>query len=87
MTDDSGPALARTRNFTALIERGATLHARAPWVVPLVSFLAGWVGFVLVRRGEAAARWVALFALLGWPWLLVEPFVRRFLESLWDDAA
>ena len=81
MTDDSGPALARTRNFTALIERGATLHARAPWVVPLVSFLAGWVGFVLVRRGEAAARWVALFALLGWPWLLVEPFVRRFLEQ------
>src|SRR5262249_4108768 len=25
-------------------------------------------------------RWIALMALIGWPWLLVEPFVRRFLE-------
>jgi hypothetical protein len=67
-------------DLQTLIERGSKLHARAPWVVPLVSFLAGWIGFVLVRRGEGAARWIALIALLGWPWLLVEPFVRRFLE-------
>ncbi|HET8698510.1 MAG TPA: DUF5924 family protein [Gammaproteobacteria bacterium] len=79
MTDHARRALAN-RKLTKLIERGMAVHARAPWIVPLVSFLAGWLGFVLVRRGEATARWVALFALLGWPWLLVEPFVRRFLE-------
>jgi hypothetical protein len=79
MTDHSRRANAGHK-LTKLIERGMRLHARAPWIVPLVSFLAGWLGFVLVRRGEATARWVALFALLGWPWLLVEPFVRRFLE-------
>jgi len=71
---------ARRIGLQKLIERAAKLHARAPWVVPLVSFLFGWLGFALVRRGEGAARWIALFALLGWPWLLVEPFVRRFLE-------
>lgn len=81
MTDDqSRPAAARPLNLQSLIERGAKLHARVPWLVPLVSFLAGWAGFMMVRRGEAAARWIALIALLGWPWLLVEPFVRRFLE-------
>lgn len=67
-------------NLRTLLARGRALHARAPWVVPLVSFLAGWIGFALVKRGEGAARWIALIALLGWPWLLVEPFVRRFLE-------
>ena len=80
MSDDAGRPAPRRRGLQALIARGAKLHARAPWVVPLVSFLAGWVGFALVKRGEGAARWIALIALLGWPWMLAEPFVRRFLE-------
>jgi len=40
-------------------------------------------GLGRLRVGEAregAARWIALIALLGWPWMLAEPFVRRFLE-------
>jgi len=45
-----------------------------------VSFIAGWIGFAMVRRGEAFARAIALMALLGWFWLLVEPWVRRRLE-------
>lgn len=81
MNDDPSRARAARRiGLQKLIERAAKLHARAPWVVPLVSFLAGWLGFALVKRGEGAARWIALMALLGWPWMLVEPFVRRFLE-------
>jgi hypothetical protein len=51
-----------------------------PWLLPLSSFIAGWIGFVMVRRGADWARLVAMLALLGWPWLLVEPVVRRLLE-------
>jgi hypothetical protein len=49
-------------------------------VVPAISFAAGWVGYLLVQRGENLARTMALLALLGWFWLLVEPWVRQRLE-------
>ena len=53
---------------------------RVPWLLPLLSFAAGWIGFVMVQRGESLARLIALLALLGWLWLLIEPLVRRGLE-------
>jgi Family of unknown function (DUF5924)/Protein of unknown function (DUF2914) len=62
------------------IRRLISLHRHYPWLVPLVSFVAGWIGFVLVRRGEAFARGVALLSLLGWFWLLIEPWIRRRIE-------
>ena len=34
----------------------------------------------MVKRGQDFARYIALIALIGWLWLLVEPFVRRYLE-------
>jgi hypothetical protein len=64
----------------SLVRRIIGLGARFPWVLPLASFAAGWLGFVLVQRGEALARMIALLALGGWLWLLVEPWVRRSLE-------
>jgi hypothetical protein len=64
-----------------LIERLAALASRAPWLLPTASFVAGWIGFVMVQRGEGLARLMALLALLGWPWLLAEPYLRRTLES------
>jgi hypothetical protein len=66
--------------LSSLVERAAALERRWPWVLPTVSFAGGWVGFVLVRRGENVARIVALLALLGWFWLLLEPWVRKQLE-------
>jgi len=54
---------------------------RVPWLLPLLSFVAGWIGFVMVQRGESVARLIALLALLGWLWLLIEPWVRRRLEG------
>lgn len=57
----------------------ATLR-RFPWLLPSISFVAGWIGFVMVKRGEDVARLIALIALLGWLWLLIEPLVRRYLE-------
>jgi hypothetical protein len=50
-------------------------------LLPALSFAAGWLGFVLVQRGQELARIVALLALLGWFWLLLEPWVRRRLEQ------
>ncbi len=64
----------------ALLRRLFIIANRCPWLLPAASFAAGWLGFLLVRRGEELARIVALLALLGWFWLLIEPWVRRRLE-------
>jgi hypothetical protein len=49
-------------------------------VLPVVSFASGWLGFVMVQRGEGLARIIAVLALLGWLWLLIEPWIRRRIE-------
>lgn len=64
----------------ALLQRLFLIANRWPWLLPVASFAAGWLGFLLVRRGQELARIVALLALLGWVWLLLEPWVRRRLE-------
>jgi len=63
-----------------LLRRLFAFANRWPWLLPGISFAAGWVGFLLVRRGEEVARIIALLALCGWFWLLIEPWVRRRLE-------
>lgn len=60
--------------------RALRFRQRVRWLLPAASFAAGWLGFVLVQRGEELARLIALLALIGWPWLLIEPVVRRQLE-------
>lgn len=64
----------------SLLRRLFGVAQRFPWLLPALSFAAGWLGFLLVRRGQELARIIALLALLGWLWLLVEPWVRRRLE-------
>jgi uncharacterized protein DUF5924/DUF2914 family protein len=63
------------------LRRLSKWHDKVPWLLPATSFVAGWIGFVMVRRGADWARLVAILALLGWPWLLIEPLVRRLLEQ------
>ena len=70
----------RVATVMSLLRRLFDIANRRPWLLPAISFAAGWVGFLLVRRGEELARIVALLALCGWFWLLVEPWVRRRLE-------
>lgn len=53
---------------------------RVPWLIPTISFVTGVIGFILVKRGVELARVVAVAALAGWLWLLVEPLVRHYLE-------
>ncbi|MFT3929759.1 MAG: DUF5924 family protein [Spongiibacteraceae bacterium] len=55
---------------------------RMPWLLPLLSFGWGWLSFAMVRRGEEFAHLMALLAFIGWPWLLVEPFIRKYLEKI-----
>jgi hypothetical protein len=69
------------KSWLERLRRLSKWHERMPWLVPLSSFIAGWIGFVMVRRGADWARLVAMLALLGWPWLLIEPVVRRLLEQ------
>jgi hypothetical protein len=64
----------------SLLRRVIRFLHRAPWLLPALSFAAGWLGFLLVHRGQELARIMALLALLGWFWLLIEPWVRRRLE-------
>jgi hypothetical protein len=54
---------------------------RVPWLIPTISFATGVIGFVMVKRGAELARVIAVIALVGWVWLLIEPLVRRFLEQ------
>jgi hypothetical protein len=62
------------------LTRMAHALERVPWLIPTISFVSGVVGFVMVKRGADLARVIAVVALAGWVWLLVEPLVRRFLE-------
>lgn len=76
-TIPAGPRASRWRRALAGAQK---LLQRAPWLLPLASFSAGWIGFALVQRGADLARLIALIALIGWPWLLLEPLLRRGLE-------
>ncbi len=69
-SQESAPPLARIARFLD----------RVPWLIPLISFVSGIIGFAMVKRGADLARIIAMTALAGWLWLLIEPLVRRSLE-------
>ncbi len=64
-----------------LLARAASFIERVPWLIPTISFVSGLIGFAMVKRGADLARVVAMIALAGWLWLLIEPIVRRYLEN------
>lgn len=74
MTDAPAPRPGLPARLLALLQR----H---PWVVPLFSFVFGWLSFALVERGENLARLIAALALLGWPWLLAENLLGQWLAQ------
>jgi hypothetical protein len=55
---------------------------RWPWLLPTLSFAAGWTGYALIQRGEGMARTIAIMALIGWPWLLAENILGDALVRL-----
>ncbi|HEX4873252.1 MAG TPA: DUF5924 family protein [Nevskiaceae bacterium] len=74
--------MAAGERLRGLQARLAAVQADWPWLLPLLSFLAGWASFFLAHRGETMARVVALLALLGWPWLLLEPQLGGWLQRI-----
>lgn len=55
---------------------------RWQWLLPVLSFAIGWIGFIALERGPGLARGVAITAFLTWPWLLLEQFAGRWLHRL-----
>lgn len=66
---------------TGWFERASAFLDRYPWLLPSASFAIGWLGFFLFHRGEDLARVVALIALVGWPWLLAENLLGRWIVT------
>ena len=46
--------IRRGETLRSLLRRLIAIEHRWPWLLPTISFAAGWVGFLLVRRGEGA---------------------------------
>ena len=68
-------------NWQTRFERFEALLKRFPWLLPVISFAGGWLGFIMVQRGANAAQLIAMLAIIGWLWLLIEPLLRRRLEQ------
>jgi hypothetical protein len=85
------PKRARWPLLQRLLARLLALLERYPWLLPLGSFVAGAASYFMVRRGETLARTIAIVALLGWPWLLVQNWLHRWLlqrfNSRWTPYA
>jgi hypothetical protein len=74
------PPSVETPDSSRVLTRIAHLAERVPWLIPAISFISGVIGFAMVKRGANLARIIAVVALVGWLWLLIEPLVRRALE-------
>lgn len=55
---------------------------RWQWLLPIASFLFGWVGYLAIERGPGLARTAAFIILLSWPWLLLESQAGRWLNRV-----
>jgi hypothetical protein len=88
---DPPPTPTRWPLLQGLLARVLSLLDRYPWLLPLGSFVAGAASYFMVRRGEGLARTIAIIALLGWPWLLVQGWLHRSLlrrfNSRWTPYA
>lgn len=78
---DNAAAIAPESFWKRRVAGIASRLERMPWLLPAISFSWGWISFVMVRRGEGLAHTMALLAFIGWPWLLIEPFIRKYLEK------
>ncbi|WP_428310853.1 DUF5924 family protein [Hydrocarboniphaga sp.] len=85
------PESTRWPLLQRLLARVLSLLDRYPWLLPLASFVAGAASYFMVRRGETLARTIAIVALLGWPWMLVQGWLHRYLirkfNSRWTPYA
>ena len=64
-----------------VLDSASAFLDRVPWLLPLASFAVGWLSFFLFQRGENLARVIAVVALVGWPWLLAENLLGRWVVA------
>lgn len=57
------------------------LLRRHPQVMALVGFAAGMLSFVLVQRQADESRYIAIFMLLTWVWLVLDRPIRHLLVA------
>ncbi|MCC2656246.1 MAG: hypothetical protein K0Q76_1354 [Panacagrimonas sp.] len=76
-----GDGNASASRFDGALQGAQRFLDRVPWLLPTASFSIGWLSFFLFQRGEDLARGIALIALLGWPWLLAENLLGRWVVS------
>lgn len=55
---------------------------RWQWLLPVASFVVGWVGYLAIERGPALARVMAITALVGWLCLMLEQLAGRWLHRI-----
>ncbi|MES2683843.1 MAG: DUF5924 family protein [Pseudomonadota bacterium] len=55
---------------------------RWQWLLPVGSFLLGWIGYLAIERGPGLARATAFIILMSWPWLLMENLAGRWLNRI-----
>ena len=67
--------------FDSALQTAQRFLDRVPWLLPTASFSIGWLSFFLFQRGEGLARGIAVIALLGWPWLLAENLLGRWVVT------
>ena len=80
--ENTDPNTSAQPLWSRLIERALAFLQRRPWLLPLLSFSAGWISFALVQRGERMARGIAVLVLLGWIGLLAEDFLSSWIVRL-----
>ena len=66
----------------AFMARAAAVLLKYRWLLPLVSFIAGWAGFFLVQRGDSLAKVPAVLVLSGWIWLYIQPCMQHGVERV-----
>lgn len=71
-----------TSRLSRGLERALVFNRRYPWLLPLLSFVAGWISFALVQRGEHLSRLIAALTLLGWIALLAEDFLGNWIARI-----
>ncbi|WP_161554189.1 DUF5924 family protein [Stenotrophobium rhamnosiphilum] len=82
MTEQIDPTIPTASRLSRWLERALAFNQRYPWLLPLLSFAAGWLSFALVQRGEHLSRLIAALTLLGWIALLAEDFLGNWVARV-----
>ena len=82
LTEQADSTIPTVSRLSRWLERALVFNQRFPWLLPLSSFVAGWISFALVQRGEHLSRLIAALTLLGWIALVAEDFLGNWIARI-----